>query len=146
MEKSKLLSVIKNKSIFNFKNSQGYSKLNFEFFKNFTSEHTRKCYFRDIRQFFDFTQKNFEGIFSLCDIGRIHGVAYKEWLLETDYAPKTINRKMSANSSYFDFLLEKDLVLLNPFQGVRRPRQSVIDPTLELSDQQVSDLFEALEC
>ena len=118
--------------------------LNFEFFKNFDSPHTRKCYERDIQAFFLFLYQNKVEIKKPNDIQRAFIVAYKSSLLEIDQAPKTICRKLSCISSYFDFLMEKGLMDFNPCQGVRRPSQIVKNETNDLSDEAVTRLFEVL--
>ena len=118
--------------------------LHYEFFKNFESPHTRKCYERDIRLFFDFIDLNNISITTPSDIQKAHIVAYKNYLSQSEQAPKTICRKLSSISSYFDFLVEKDKVISNPCSGVRRPKQTVQNETNDLSDEQVQRLFDVL--
>jgi site-specific recombinase XerD len=60
-------------------------------------------------------------------------------------APKTIARKLSAISSYFDFLAEKNLILFNPVSSVKRPRKEVKTPTNALNAQQVRELLAAID-
>lgn len=118
--------------------------LNYEFFQNFESFHTRKCYERDIQLFFDFLKINHIKLSSIKDIKKVHIIAYKNFLQEKQQAPKTICRKLSSLSSYFDFLVEKDIVEINCCQGVKRPRQIVVNETKDLSDKSVQKLFDAL--
>ncbi|MBI2519876.1 MAG: tyrosine-type recombinase/integrase [Bdellovibrio sp.] len=117
----------------------------FEFFKNFPSAHTRISYRSDIRQFIDWLKDNMPDLDGLHQAARAHLVAYRNWLQEAEFAPKTINRKFSALSSFFDFLVEKGIKDFNPVNSVRRPRQEVLHPTNDLSDEQVKELFAALE-
>jgi integrase/recombinase XerD len=121
------------------------AKLDYEFFKNFESEHTRRNYYIDIRQFFSFMVEHFKNIEQVKKIERVHLVAYRNFLQEKEMAPKSINRKFSSLSSYFDFLVEKGIALINPTHSIRRPRQEVLRHTQDLSDQQVSRLFQAID-
>ncbi|MEK6625675.1 MAG: site-specific integrase, partial [Bdellovibrionota bacterium] len=97
----------------------------FEFFRNFPSAHTRISYKNDIRQFIDWLKDNMPDLEGLNQASRAHLVAYRNWLHEADFAPKTINRKFSALSSFFDFLVEKGIKAFNPINSIRRPRQEV---------------------
>lgn len=120
-------------------------KLEYEFFSNFESLHTRKSYRIDISQFFEFLNENFKEVKGYQEIERVHLVAFRNWLSDNNNAPKTINRKMAANSSFFDFLIEKGMLQFNPCSSIKRPRQEVIQPTNDLSDEQISDLLSLLD-
>ena len=109
--------------------------LNYEFFRNFDSPHTRKCYERDIGLFFSFMDSKEVKLIGPQDILKIHVIAYRNYLQDLEQAPKTICRKLSSISSYFDFLIEKNLIDINPCHGVKRPRQVVINETQDLSDK-----------
>lgn len=122
-----------------------WQKLDYEFFSNFTSEHTRKSYRNDIKQFFLFLREQNFSLKDLNDIERFHIVAYRNSMEEKKLAPKSINRKLSSISSYFDFLAEKNLLQFNPCQSVKRPRQEVQTPTNDLSDEQVYCLLETID-
>ena len=120
-------------------------KLEYEFFNNFESPHTRKSYRADITQFFDFLKENFKDVAGYAGIERVHVVAFRNWLTDNDLAPKTINRKLAANSSFFDFLIEKNMIQFNPCSSIKRPRQEVIQPTNDLSDEQIGELFNLID-
>jgi integrase/recombinase XerD len=120
------------------------SKLEYEFFNNFESHHTRKSYRSDIAQFFEFLKDHFPEISNYESVERVHVVAFRNWLTDNSLAPKSINRKIAANSSFFDFLIEKNLVHFNPCSSIKRPRQEVIQPTNDLSDIEISTLFELI--
>lgn len=135
----------KSELVGNAYDSEAFAKLDYEFFKNFTSEHTIKSYRNDIRQFFIFLAQQFGGFNGFKDISRFHVVAFRNHLSEKEYAPKTINRKLSSVSSYMDFLVEKGLMPFNTNSSIRRPRQEVITPTNDLSDENVRSLLEALD-
>ncbi len=117
-------------------------QLEYEFFENFASPHTKKAYRNDIALFFKFLASNFSGIQI---IERLHIVAYRNELTQKNMAPKSINRKLSAISSYMDFLVEKNLLKFNPATSIKRPRQEVVTNTNDLSDDDVMKMFQLLE-
>ena len=82
-------------------------RLEYEFFSNFESPHTRKSYRLDITQFFEFLKENFKEVKGYAEVERVHIVAFRNWLTDNNLAPKSINRKIAANSSFFDFFLVK---------------------------------------
>lgn len=132
-------------SALQLKNKKYALELNYEFFQNFESDLTKKSYQIDLLQFFDFIRDNFLDVIQYDAVKRFHIVAFKNWLTNSNFAPKTINRKLSAISSFFDFLAEKDLVTFNPCTSVKRPKQSVIHETNDLSDSQIKSLLFELE-
>jgi integrase/recombinase XerD len=113
-------------------------RLDYEFFKNFESEHTRISYRNDIGQFFNFFRNYFS---NENNFERVHIVAYRNFLQEKNLAPKTIGRKLSSLSSYFDFLVEKGFLGFNPATSIKRPRQEVLSPTNDLTDAQIGELL-----
>lgn len=134
-----------NNNLYSMKDNEK-RKLDFEFFKNFESVHTIKSYRNDINTFFSFTSELLPNITDFYHIERVHIVAYKNWLKDIkEYAPKTINRKLSSISSYFDFLVEKGLMEFNSCSNIKRPKQSIINPTNDLSDEQIEKLFSEID-
>ncbi len=117
------------------------AKLEYEFFANFESPHTRKSYRSDISQFFEFMSEQFAVVKTYSQIERVHIVAFRNWLNDNGLAPKSINRKLAANSSFFDFLIEKSLIEFNPCSSIKRPRQEVIQPTNDICDDDISNLL-----
>ena len=75
----------------------------------------------------------------------MHIVEFRNWLSDNKLAPKTINRKIAANSSFFDFLIEKSMIQFNPCSSIKRPRQEVIQQTNDLSDEQISNLLSLVD-
>ncbi len=120
-------------------------QLDYEFFANFESEHTRKSYRKDIQQFLELITTDFPEVDNFSKVERAHVVYFRNKLSESQMAPKTINRKLSSVSSYFDFLTEKQIVAFNPCESVKRPRQEVKTPTNDLTDEEVVALFEAID-
>lgn len=118
--------------------------LNYEFLYNVKSHHTREAYRRDLQHFAYYIHVNFEDVKSIQDIKIIHLIKYKEDLLK-DYAPKTVNRKLACMSSYFDFLITKSLVTVNPTRGIKRPHSHAVDPTEALTDEEIERFLEVVE-
>jgi site-specific recombinase XerD len=128
----------------NLKNSFNY-KLEYEFFHNFESPHTRKSYRIDLLQFFEFLKDNFPLVSGYQNIERVHIVAFRNWLTDNDMAPKSINRKLAAASSFFDFIVEKGIIEFNPCTSIKRPRQEVKTPTNDLNDEQIENLLKLVD-
>ncbi len=115
--------------------------LEYEFFNNFESPHTRKFYRLDIGQFFSFIREHFADVKTYHQVERVHVVAYRNYMHENDNAPKTINRKIAAVSSFYDFLVEKNIASFNPCHSIKRPKHQVQKPTNDLTDEQIRALF-----
>ena len=87
------------------------------------SEKTKSAYRRDLLQFFEFTKGR-----SLEQITYRDGIAFRNWLLEKGYTKSTINRKLSALRSLFDFAVSVGAISSNPFssklvRSFKRPTQ-----------------------
>ncbi len=54
-------------------------------------------------------------------VTRAHVIAWREQLKARVLAPSSIRRKLSAISSLFDYLCEKNAVNYNPVKGMKRP-------------------------
>ena len=130
----------------------GYkSQLDYEFFENFDSEHTKAAYKRDLIQFFQFVNKEFGQINNPPQLHKMHVVAFRNAIRAPKveggqiYCPKTIIRKLAAISSYCAFLIEKGLMTTNPTAHIKRPKDEVITVTNDLSDDQVKAVIEAVD-
>lgn len=127
------------------------STLDYEFFENFASEHTKIAYRSDLKQFFKFVLGQFGRLGSVADLKRTHVIAYRNYLQSVSgrggkpCCPKTVIRKLAAISSYCDFLVEKSLLGTNPTSSVMRPTDQVITQTNDLSDDQVKKLIEVVD-
>ncbi|MBY0315402.1 MAG: tyrosine-type recombinase/integrase [Bdellovibrionales bacterium] len=131
----------------------GYaSQLEYEFFENFDSEHTRAAYKLDLCQFFQYVQVEFGPIKHPQQLHKMHVVGFRNTLQGSrldgggqPYCPKTIIRKLAAIASYCAFLIEKGLMTSNPAEHVKRPTDQVITPTSDLSDDQVKALLDSVD-
>lgn len=127
-------------------------KLHYEFLKNFNSEETRKAYYSDLKHFFDFYKMAFKkSIRHPAEVTRVQIIAYKDFIMDcggkdNDKASNlTVRRKMATLSSYFKFMLEKDIIQSNPVDGIRRPKKTPNKGTECLSDNQVRLLLDFLD-
>lgn len=130
----------------------GYkSQLDYEFFENFDSEHTKAAYKGDLVQFFQFVNKEFGQISHPQQLQKMHVVAFRNVIQAPKvkggqaYCPKTIIRKLAAITSYCAFLIEKGLMTSNPTAHIKRPKDEVITVTNDLSDDQVKAVIEAVD-
>ena len=83
-----------------------------EWFANIDNPHTRRAYRNDLKEFMAFA-----GIRSpeeLRLITRAHVIAWRKDLDARKLAPGSIRRKMSALSSLYEFLTDKNAVATNP--------------------------------
>ena len=125
----------------------------YEFLKD-RSPLTEKAYQRDLKSFFGFTTEQFGLPRSLQDkllfeeIRRVHVIKYKKYLNEhlsnrkKVYTPNTINRKISAVSSFFQFLLQREIIEKNPAEFCARPNRTVLEETQAFSDREMKTFFD----
>ena len=86
---------------------------------NFISPHTKKTYLLAVREFVGFHK--IQSAEDLQYIDQAHVIAWRDSLISQGAAAKTINAKISAISSLFKHLCEKQIAKRNPTIGVRRP-------------------------
>lgn len=113
-----------------------------EWFANLDNPRTRRAYQIDLRDFMTFT-----GILQAEEfrtVTRAHVLAWRKRLEARQLSGATIRRKLAALSSLFDYLCERNAVLLNPVAGVKRPRgNSNEGRTPALGDHQARALLDA---
>ncbi|MGE0827645.1 MAG: tyrosine-type recombinase/integrase [Candidatus Binatia bacterium] len=113
-----------------------------EWFANITNPRTRVAYEYDVKAF-----ARFVGIQTPEEcrlVTRAHVIAWRKELEGHGLADASIRRKLSALSSFFDGLCERNAVADNPVHGVERPRSSSHEGlTPALSDAQARRLLNA---
>lgn len=85
---------------------------------NFNSDNSIETYDKAIHSFLSFI-----GVSSpeeLRDVEHGHVIAFKKYLQAQGHSPRTINNRLSAISSLFNHLIDKQIVKINVAQGVRR--------------------------
>jgi integrase/recombinase XerD len=113
-----------------------------EWLANITNAKTRRAYKNDVQEFVLFTGLSDPG--SLRTVARSHVIAWRKHLESRELEPSSIRRKLSALSSLFDYLCERNAVLGNPVDGVKRPMANNNEgSTPALGDAQVRRLLEA---
>ena len=125
----------------------------YEFLKDRTPM-TARSYRQDLKSFFEFTRKFFnlphvEGDRAhFEDIRRVHIVKFKNYLESTPsklgkpYAPLSINRKLSSVSSFYQFLLQREIIDKNPAEFCIRPKRIVIRETEAFNEKEMRQFFE----
>jgi integrase/recombinase XerD len=113
-----------------------------EWFANLTNKCTRRAYENAIRDFMAFTGIQAPDEFRT--VTRAHVIAWRDELGNRLLNGTTIRHRLSALSSLFDYLCEKNAVTHNPVKGVKRPKNdSAEGRTPALGDHQARKLLEA---
>ncbi len=113
-----------------------------EWFANLDNPRTRRAYQIDLRDFMTFT--GIAQVDELRTVTRAHVLAWRKRLEARQLSGATIRRKLAALSSLFDYLCERNAVLLNPVAGVKRPRGNGNEgKTPALGDYQARALLDA---
>ncbi|WP_374091004.1 tyrosine-type recombinase/integrase [Methylomicrobium lacus] len=113
-----------------------------EWFANLTNRCTRRAYENAIKDFMAFTgiQKPDE----FRTVTRAHVIAWRDELGNRLLNGATIRHRLSALSSLFDYLCDKNAVTHNPVKGVKRPKNdSAEGRTPALGDHQARKLLDA---
>ena len=113
-----------------------------EWLANITNGKTRRAYKNDVREFIAYAGLHDYG--ELRAIARAHIIDWRRDLEQRALEPATIRRKLSALSSLFDYLCERNAVTGNPVDGVKRPMANGNEgSTPALGDRQARKLLEA---
>lgn len=102
---------------------------------------TRAGYGRDLRAFLGWLEER--GLDAL-DVQRAHVVAYARQMAEVDgKAPATVARHLSALGSFYQYLVDEDVLERSPVARVRRPRVSSDSPSTGLDRGELTTLLAA---
>ncbi len=113
-----------------------------EWFANIRSEKTKMAYQNDMRDFMRFVGIKQPEEFRI--VTRSHVIAWRDDIQRRKYAGSTIRRKLSALSSLFEYLCEKNAVTHNPVKGVKRPEANNNEgKTPAISNDQARQLLNA---
>ena len=109
---------------------------------NITNLKTRRAYKVDVAEFIGFA--GLPDHVALRTVARAHVIAWRKDMDARGLAPASIRRKLSPLSSLFDYLCERNAVLGNPVDGVKRPAAMGNEgSTPALGDAQARRLLEA---
>src|ERR1700738_4642923 len=113
-----------------------------EWLANITNLKTRRAYKEDVREFISFIA--LQDYMGLRSVGRSHIIGWRKDMERRGLAPATVRRKLSALSSLFDYLCERNAVVGNPVDGVKRPMSNGNEgSTPALGDAQARKLLDA---
>lgn len=113
-----------------------------EWLANITNSKTRRAYKVDVEEFVHFTGLNAPT--ALRTVAHAHVIAWRKAPEARNLTPASIRRKLSALSSLFDYLCERNAVVGNPVDGVKRPAANGNEgSTPALGDAQARRLLEA---
>lgn len=113
-----------------------------EWFANIDNKRTRRAYQSDITDFMNFVGIDRPEEFRV--VTRAHVIAWRKSLVERILSGASIRRKLSALSSLFEYLCERNAVTHNPVKGVKRPSVETTEgKTPALSDDQARRLLDA---
>jgi integrase/recombinase XerD len=90
-----------------------------EWLANITNPKTRRFYKNDVAEFVAFT--GLQESAARRTVARSNVIAWRKDLEARSLQPASIRRKLSALSSLFDYLCERNAVIGNPMDGVKRP-------------------------
>ncbi len=77
----------------------------------------------------------------------MHIIQYKNYLESVPsksgriLAPNSVNRRLSSIASFFQFLLQREIIEKDPVQFCSRPKRNVVRPTEALDDREMKELF-----
>src|ERR1700748_563002 len=112
-----------------------------EWLANITNGKTQRAYKTDVREFIAYAGLHDYG--ELRSIVRAHIIDWRRDMEQRELEPATIRRKLSALSSLFDYLCERNAVAGNPVDGVKRPTVTSNEgSTPALGDAQARRLLE----
>lgn len=133
-------------SNFSIRNHQSFdrNKIYYGFIHNFSSPHTRDAYTRDLRKFLQFLTDVFKGLNEL-KVEHAHAVAFKDYLLKNNYSKRSVNRTLATLWSFYDYLMDMDLLEKNPISRVKRFSIPKEVKTQDLKDEEVTLLIESID-
>ena len=91
-----------------------------EWFANIDNAKTKRAYRSDLEQFMQFVGISQPEEFRI--VTRAHVIAWRDALAKDEPKPSTLRRKLSALSSLYKHLCDKNAVNENPVTGVKRPK------------------------
>ena len=113
-----------------------------EWLGNITNKKTQRAYKIDVAEFMLFS--GLHEPTNLRTVARSHVIAWRKHLELRELSHASIRRKLSALSSLFDYLCERNAVAGNPVDGVKRPMANNNEgSTPALGDGQARRLLEA---
>ncbi|MER0170252.1 MAG: integrase [Proteobacteria bacterium SG_bin4] len=112
-----------------------------EWFANLGNKATRRAYENALKDFMNFTGIQNPEEFRV--VTRAHIIAWRDDLVNRSLSSMSIRHRLSALSSLFEYLCERNTVTHNPVKGVKRPAvESYEGKTPAIGDHQARELLE----
>lgn len=113
-----------------------------EWFANITNAQTRRAYENALQDFMAFTGIKRPEEFRI--VTRAHVIAWRDAIAARGLSGQTVRHRLSALSSLFEYLCDKNAVTHNPVKGVKRPVVETYEgKTPALGDHQARKLLDA---
>lgn len=109
---------------------------------NHLSKGTQAVYGGTIKEFFSFLANNRFKLKHPEELKPIHIIKYRDWLVQKDQSNKTINRKISALSSWLKSLRQDQVITLNPAESVKRHPDDVKKTRSTFKDKEIKMLLD----
>ena len=106
---------------------------------NWTSEHTRKAYESDLKEFATFLNANNIELEQLDNVDLT--IKFRDTLQSQDKSPGTIARKMASIKSFASWMVAEGHWERNPVASLKAPKPVVLEPTLAFTDEEVRKLL-----
>jgi integrase/recombinase XerC len=107
------------------------------------SEHTVVAYKKDLEQFFEFADISAEH-----ELKEVTARLVRGWmveLMENEYVPQSVNRKLSTLRTYFKWLKKEAVIKENPMKLVRGPKNNKRLPSFiqqkQITENKLSETF-----
>lgn len=120
------------------------NKIYYGFIHNFTSPNTREAYTRDLRKFILFLDLTFKGL-SEIQVEHAHVVAFKDSMLKSSYSQRSVNRVLATLWSFYDYLMDMELLEKNPVARIKRFSIPKEVKTQDLTDAEVVALIDSID-
>jgi site-specific recombinase XerD len=115
-----------------------------EWFANLGNPGTQRAYQLALQDFMAFIGIHPQRPEEFRIVNRAHIIAWRDELARRELGPATIRNRLSALSSLFDYLCEKNAVTHNPVKGIKRPKaDNHQGKTPALGNHQARDLLQA---
>lgn len=107
------------------------------------SQHTVDAYRKDLQQFSDFLNSEFE-IEDFTEVKHPHIRGWIVSLMDQDLSPKSVNRKLATLKSFYKFLLGREYLDSNPTSQIK-PLKTEKDLPAFVKEDEITNLLDRME-
>ncbi|RDB36191.1 MAG: hypothetical protein DCC88_06320 [Spirobacillus cienkowskii] len=126
--------------------SENITDIIIHFIMSFSSFHTRRSYFNDLKDFINFTEKNNTSIKIISEISEKILISWNQYLNhETELTQKSIRRKLNTMSSLFEFCKQRKLIDFNPMTFIKKPKYNEESKTNAFTLDEVKQILNYLK-